>query len=244
MADHGLSNQGKASQDDACGAHEPLLDDFVDGLLDGGTQRRVAQHLDTCDACRGQVESLRRLLDLASDLPGSVEPERDLWPAIEASLGAQGEASAPTAVRTDLWRAPWWQQAAAALLFTVLGAGLGRLGPVPPGSPDIDPDGTPSTSVALAADRDVPGPAAAFAQAEADYLRAKETLWLALYEQRDSVSLVQLRTVERNLAVIDDALRELREALDKDPGNPDLQKLVLANHRRGLDLLWDLARVG
>ena len=50
------------------------------------------------------------------------------------------------------------------------------------------------------------------------------------------------KVVESNLEVIENALRDLQDALTKDPENLDLQKMVLANHRRGLDLLWQLAR--
>ena len=43
--------------------------------------------------------------------------------------------------------------------------------------------------------------------------------------------------VERNLAVIDAALRESREALAKDPHNHALEELLLSAYRQKIDWL-------
>ena len=48
--------------------------------------------------------------------------------------------------------------------------------------------------------------------------------------------------VERNLRVIDEAIEELRQALAADPGNPQLENLLLAQHRTEIDLLQRLRK--
>ncbi len=42
---------------------------------------------------------------------------------------------------------------------------------------------------------------------------------------------------ERNLSVLDEAIRESRQALEHDPGNPFLQRVLLHAYQRQLDLL-------
>ena len=231
-----------------CAWVEARLDDHVDDLLNAEEQSRVEGHLATCATCREQHRGLERLLAAAARLPSVIEPEHDLWPALAKRLDKRSD-EPPATRRNDLWQAPWWQQIAAALIFTLLGGGLAggfdRLLP-PAAGPDSDPDGAP---IALTTSADEAGgfrrassSNGTFVSAEAEYLRAKESLWLAVYDHRDELSPLQLKLVERNLEVIDDAIRELRLALEDDPENPQLQRLVLASHRRGLDLLWGLVK--
>ena len=223
-----------------CAWVEARLDDHVDDLLNAEEQRRVEGHLAACATCREQHR----------DPPSSNNYilTHDLWPALAERLDKRSD-EPPATRRNDLWQAPWWQQIAAALIFTLLGGGLAggfdRLLP-PAAGPDSDPDGAP---IALTTSADEAGgfrrassSNGTFVSAEAEYLRAKESLWLAVYDHRDELSPLQLKLVERNLEVIDDAIRELRLALEDDPENPRLQRLVLASHRRGLDLLWGLVK--
>jgi len=66
-----------------------ILDDFVDGLLPEAEAREIETHLAECENCRDEFQSLQALLEKASHLPKVIEPPRDLWPDIEAKLGAQ-----------------------------------------------------------------------------------------------------------------------------------------------------------
>jgi hypothetical protein len=43
--------------------------------------------------------------------------------------------------------------------------------------------------------------------------------------------------IERNLAAIDEAIRQAREALDSDPANPFLNSHLADSRRRKIDLL-------
>ena len=224
-----------------CAWTQQRLDDFVDRLLADDEHQRAEVHLEGCAQCHQELTALQALLDEAAALPASIEPERDLWPAIESRLDPPAARTAAPAI----WRAPWWQQIAAALAFAALGAGAAMSWGV--SSPGSDPDGAP----VVASERSTRGDASvlpasasrvAFEQAEVEYLRAKEALWVAVYSHRDELSPLQLELVESNLRVIDGAVRQLRDALQKDPEDPQLQKMLLANHRRGLDLLWDLVR--
>ncbi len=204
-----------------CRRVEPLLDDLVDGRLAAAAARRVRLHAGACESCAARLRGLEALLEAAADLPRNLEPERDLWPGVAARL---------TARRRRAARWPRLRQAAAAVALVALGGVLSQL--LMPGWRD---------AVEPAADSAL-DPEAAFALAEADYLRAKGALWAAVYAGRDAVSPETREVVERNLRIIDQAIGELRLALEADPGNPHLESLLLARHRSELDLLRRLRR--
>ena len=170
-----------------------------------------------------RTESERRL-DAVDRLRRSLEPGRDLWPEIEALVAR------PRRAAGRRWAVVYRLAAAVALM--VAGGALSQLlwpaaGPTGPGSGDA------VAVAAIGAELEV---------AEGEYLRAKEALWLAAYGRRDDLSPATLRVVERNLRIVDEAIRELRQALEEDPGNRRLEGLLYANHRRSIDLLQRLAQ--
>ena len=71
-----------------CERMDEQLNDFVDGLLSDTAARDVTAHLETCAACSDALSSLRALKAEAAALPDSLQPGRDLWPAIERKLDA------------------------------------------------------------------------------------------------------------------------------------------------------------
>lgn len=214
-----------------CDTCRPLLDDLVDGLLDPRDQRRARRHAASCESCGATLRGLEALLDEVDGLPSAVEPPRDLWPAITSRLAEGSER------RRSVAGLGWALRAAAALAFMALGAILSQLStpthPTPEAGPRLagEPPAAP-----LAGER-----RADFALAEADYLRAKEVLWAVADTYPESLEPEAREVVERNLRIIDQAIRELRAALHDDPGNARLENLLLAQHRTEIDLLQRLA---
>lgn len=146
-------------------------------------------------------------------------------------------------------------QAVAALFFMALGALLTwtlAVGPMSGLAPDVASgeagahalaSSTAGMPAAIPAAADVgTGTYAGWAEAEGDYLRAKEALWIQVMSHHDRLSPVTLEVVERNLGIIDRAIHDLRRALAADPGNTQLEKMLIDNHQRSLDLLWRLAK--
>jgi len=72
---------------------------------------------------------------------------------------------------------------------------------------------------------------------ERDYQAATSALLAALQSRKAELAPDTLASVEHNLAVIDEALAEVRGALEKDPGNPDLNRMFVATHRKKVDVL-------
>ncbi len=236
---------------DECRRIEPLLDDLVDGRLSAAEQQRVEAHLAGCRGvagckdCGEALASLKHLLRQVDELPRSWPPASDLWPGIEPRLTERRFAERRSAAqrlgerRAGAVRWHWLRQAAAAVILMALGGVLSQL-LLPAGRGQAPAPvaealaGGPEAELALAEARLV--------LAEADFLRAKEALWSAVYSSHDAASPETREVVERNLAVIAAAIRELRAALEADPGNPQLEGLLLAQHRSEIGLLQRLAR--
>jgi hypothetical protein len=181
----------------------------------------VELHLATCESCRKAERGLRRLLAEAAALPREKSPERDLWPEIRAQLGSR---AMPGTWLLGL-------AAAAALVLAVAGGyflrgGSGTTVPLP--APARQPVSFASPTLA---------------DAEDDYARASAALLAALHERRDSLSPETIENVEKNLAVIDTALAEVREALRHDPENPELTRMLAATHRKKVDVLRRIVKL-
>lgn len=185
-------------------------------------------------------ERFEQLAAELSALPASLEPDRDMWPDLASRLEPRPEVRRP--VRMPVFRRiathPAWRQAIAAGLGLVAGAVLTYLSmsAISPGAASSS-DGT-EAQIRLAS---VGTQSGSIDQAEMQFLRAKEELWLAVFERRGEMSPEAWEMVEQNLQILDGAVADLRAALADDPGNPALEKGILNNQRRSLDLLREVA---
>jgi hypothetical protein len=73
--------------------------------------------------------------------------------------------------------------------------------------------------------------------ADAQYDAAVTDLERVLQDQRQHLNPRTVLVLERNLRIIDDALREARSALESDPANPLLNAHLADARRRKLELL-------
>jgi hypothetical protein len=197
-----------------CPEMEMRLNEYVDGTLAAPERAAVEAHLAGCAGCRAAVPELRRLVAGARDLPRSIEPRRDLWLGIAARIGPRA-----------MWnvRRRFWRLAFAAAAMLALGVGLYRLLP-------------PSTALYHPAGK-------GWAAVQADYEHATDELSGLFAEQRGRLQPGTVALVERNLGVIDGAIRESRAALARDPANAELQSLFAAAARQKVELLRWAARV-
>jgi hypothetical protein len=81
------------------------------------------------------------------------------------------------------------------------------------------------------------------AAAERDYEDAANALLDALQKRQSEIAPETLVAVRANLDVIDRALAELREALVKDPQNLELNRMLVATHRKKVDVLRRVVRL-
>jgi len=197
-----------------CPHMEATLNEYVDGTLAARARATVEAHLAGCAGCREAVAELRRLVGEAQGLPRSIEPERNLWTAIDARIVQRATYN----VRRAFWRGVL---AAAAVL--VIALAVYRL--LPPFAAHYRPAEE------------------GWAAVQADFDRATNELSLILAAQRGRLRPETVALVDRNLAVIDAAIAESRAALARDPANAELQHLWAAAARQKVELLRWATRV-
>lgn len=248
--DAGIPDARRADTVD-CATLEAALGAFLEGDLDADAQDAVQRHLAACTACRALVDDIDAIIADAKALP-AIEPARELWHDIAAHLETPVVPLQAAPGRATVRRLPTrWLAAAAAILVTVSSAitwQVARRGGDAPDRmadrmTDRTPDGAfvafddPSATTADTTDLDVLLvaplsllPAGASASAEFDDETAEDlalrTLRAIVDERLGELDPATATVLRRNLALIDRALAESREALARDPRNP-----VLAGQR-------------
>jgi hypothetical protein len=157
-------------------------------------------------------EGLERIATAAGELTRAIEPERDLWPGIEARI-----AERPSRARAVPRRSRAWDRA--------LAAGIGALT-------------VGALFFGLAQhERSVASPEWAYEQLDSAYRPLRQA---SLERYRGGADRLdpQLRAiVESNLAVIDGALTEIRVALASRPGDAALRQMLQRTYEQELALI-------
>ncbi|HUK11750.1 MAG TPA: zf-HC2 domain-containing protein [Thermoanaerobaculaceae bacterium] len=204
-----------------CNDADLLLDDFVDGCLAAADQERVLAHLGECAACRRLADGLRGVVDAAAELPDRIAPERDLWPGIVDGINRGLPRSGVGSPRR--WRAWGAILAVAAAIAAITAVVTVRMTASRP-----QPAAVGGSAVAASLD---------LARAQATFAAARRQLLAAVEARRGSLSPRTAAVVERNLQIIDGAVREMEAALAREPADPALPALLLTAYQQEIDLL-------
>ena len=70
-----------------------LLDDYLDGLLSADEQHVVERHLSSCASCKTEWVRLEELVRQLKGMPDRIEPEKELWQAIDHRISKATAAS-------------------------------------------------------------------------------------------------------------------------------------------------------
>ena len=223
------------------------LSDFQDGELSPAEHAACEAHLAECDVCRAVLQELR-LVVVAARSDEDREPAVDLWPGVLSQIGRtnatpQAEKVLPfenlkdrTSSRSERrisFSLP--QLALAASLLIAVSAGVSYLAAgrnVMRPSPQEIPILAMAESLTLPSTEVVP---ANFADVQFD--KAVADLEQILLDQRETLDPRTVVVIERNLRLIDEAIRQARAALDADPANMYLNSHLAEARRRKLDLL-------
>ncbi len=232
----------------SCADMEDRLNDYVGGYLSGAERREVEEHLLACPDCRREAEALRDLVHEVGDLPKEIPPPPDLLLEMIATIRKR-EAEGVRLIRrpgASSASRPSPALAAAAALVMVAGAVVAIMtGPsVPSGAimtrTATGPDAPASARAGAVAPATV-GLMPDVLAAEAEFNRAAEELLAVLESRRAELPAGAYQVIDENLRIINEALAEVRAALDSDPANPRLGVMVTAIYRQKLSLLREAA---
>ena len=205
------------------------LSEYLDGELAPPERTTLEAHLASCDACRTTLDELRRVVTNARALDDR-PPTADLWPAVAARIGLSARVRARPVVRRFSFTVP--QLASASVVLALLSGGgawlIGRRGIVPT-PPVLVTERAPALLNASA----YPGDAR-FAAQVADLERA-------VARGRGRLDTATVRVIDRNLRIIDRAIRSAQSALAADPANSYLNLHLAQEMRRKLELLRQAA---
>lgn len=230
-----------------CTTFEASLADFLDGGLDERTYAACEQHRAGCAACHALVADLDAIVTSAQSLPMPM-PSHDLWSGIEARLetpvlplDAARDRRVAALPPTMVWR----RLAVAAVALVTVSAGvtwtLARSD-----SAAVVANGTPAnvTPVERVAAPDA-ATSATLAASTTSPIVALDTLYgqeiaklhLAADASLGLLDSTTIEVVQRNLDIIDNAIRESRAALAADPNSGFLLDQLDRAYERKVDLL-------
>jgi anti-sigma factor RsiW len=217
--------------------NETAINDYVDGTSDPFERNSVEQHLAACAACRQLVEDLREIARAAGALELREPPVR-VWGRIERAIKldqaspawtAPGPAGPGRYLRTG--KRAWLAAAAAIVLATVVGLrflpGRGETGGA------RSPVESPSAGEAAQAIE------SELRLAETHYEKAIKGLEQIANSDQGALDPTTAATLQKNLAVIDQAISESRAAVRSQPTNEPAQQSLVENFKTKIGLLQD-----
>jgi len=213
---------------------EDALNEYADDTLGAAARSDVDRHVASCAECRRTVDGLREIRQAAAALEPRDVPIR-AWVRVERAIKLEREHAAPR-TRPFVWTS---LAAAAALLLAVAG-GVRMLSTSP-----RTPPAAASRQTRPADDAAPPASAAAqsveieLRQAEDHYEKAIKGLEEITRTEQGALDPKTAATLQKNLAVIDQAIGESRAALRVQPASEPAQQSLLENFRSKIGLLQD-----
>ena len=208
------------------------IEALIDGTLAPIRAAELEQHLDQCEACRGLERDLRRIRDAAEAL-GDPEPPDHVWLQIAGRLRQEGRVhDQPGPVVTGRHQYVWL--AIAAALVLAVGTSLVLLMPQFTGStPARTAQGNPAGTDAV--------------QSGVEDLRQAERLLQSgvaklkegLGSEDQGLPKDMAGTLDRNLQILDQAIAESSDALQKEPQNVAARNSLFEALQRKISLLQD-----
>jgi Putative zinc-finger len=203
----------------ACERYLNAIDELVDGTLGPLRRAELELHLESCEDCRALVADLQKIVRVAASLEPLVPPDR-VWGRIAGQLHQEGRVTTAPASR----RGSYTVLALAAALLLAVGASLFVLLPRHSGTPAAPPVVTTVDPHPPAGNVDPDDPVQGI---DSELVRAEQHFKNAVEEAQKTAGAVDPETVatmQKTLGVINDALKESREARKTDPQSAEASK--------------------
>jgi anti-sigma-K factor RskA len=222
--------------------NEDVLNELVDGTLGPAERTGTERHLASCTGCRTLVDDLRELRRAIGALELREPPAR-AWSRIERAIRLQADGARgfqpgdlhPRSVFTRLKasRSVWLSVAAAAIIVLAAAATL-RLGlfGTHPAAPPSDASAQTGADAAQAVEMEL-------RQASDHYEKAIKGLEQIANTEQGTLDPRTASTLQKNLAVIDQAISESRTALHTQPNSEPAQQSLIDNFKSKISLLQD-----
>jgi hypothetical protein len=211
----------------SCGNYDTDIGDYVDGTMDEARRAAFESHVAACAPCRAAVADFNVIRAVARTLEPQVPPSR-VWRTLSAAIEAEPK---PLLV---FGGAEWWRVFAPAAAMTALVVALawtaGQLTSVP------------RERLARTTPANVAEPVSILAEyrlAERDLTSTIEGLERIAADDRASLDVETADVLQANLTVLDGAIGESREALEKEPENDVAQQSLFEALRSKVALLQD-----
>ena len=207
-----------------CERYRQWMDDAVDGDFASDATELLEVHVASCAACRQHMDDILSLVSAAAELPGEIEPGRDLWPEIEGRL---------VVLPASRWSVRRVVFAVAALAIFGVGLSLLRI-------PDTRPLLAPSmgSEIVPAGNR-----AATLEGVRLEYGQARTELMEVVRARAGELSPETMEVIESNLALIDRAIDDIETVLADNPGEGRLDRHLYLAYARQIELLRWAARM-
>jgi anti-sigma factor RsiW len=202
--------------------NELTLSEYVDRTLGRDELAQVARHLETCEACRRLVDDLREITRAAAALDPAIPPAH-VWTRIEREIrGGENRAHR----RSGNLQAVTWLAAAAVLVLAVF-IGI-RFAPAT--APDTGRAADAAAAAAVEAELKL---------AEEHYQKAISGLERIANVETSPLDAGTAATLQKSLAVINQAIDESRAAVRSEPASQQAQHSLIENFKTKLGLLQD-----
>jgi len=236
----------------SCSEIRPLLSELADSSLSGEARARVTGHLEGCEACRAAFADIRRIRQEARSLPKAV-PSPELWEKVRARVEAERRGADVVSIRPHRRWFPgttgaWAMGAAAAVLLVALSTGLvmmmrGSQAPATrsaSSNPVAQQPGAPATAAAHGSHADlVQSIEMEMQQADQHYEKALAGLEQVAREGQGSLDPRTAAVLQKNLGVLDQAIKESRSALQQQPSSEMARSSLFEALSRKVQLLQD-----
>lgn len=229
-----------------CVEFEDAIHDYVDGTLPDAGRRALVAHLATCATCEQVVADLGQMRRAAQSLPPR-RPRADAWHQIADALGAEmqsGSTAKGNGARASFWGRSRVALAAAAVILAAVGSTLWLIQPTP--DPDVPPAAamapagtTPAAAVNPGQQNLVKNIDEELKAAESHYERAIDGLEQIAKSDPNALDPKLAATLQTNLGVIDQAIKDSRAAVQQQPTNAIAQDSLFEALQRKVNLLED-----
>jgi anti-sigma factor RsiW len=208
------------------------IGDYVDGTLDASSVARVESHVRHCRSCQAIVHDLRTLRGATRSLEPQIPPAH-VWPRIAAAIEADAR---QRSIRRLFSFGPISLQPAlstAAMVIVLAGGVWVSWRSVATGDRvSVSTSRTASDAVAALVPVDEQ-----MQDAEQHYTRVIASLEQIAKTERTTLDTPVAAVVDQNLAVLDQAIGESRDALQKEPSSELAQQSLFEALRSKVALL-------